>query len=67
MAVTRFAAVNGRPSGTRFDAEPAYEIRAEGDACFSSTARAQECGASMGKVLGEALRAAPVLHIDAGA
>jgi hypothetical protein len=55
-----------QPSGTRIETGPAYEVRAEGDASFSSTHHARECGASVSKVLGEALRAAPVLRADAG-
>ncbi|WP_106857592.1 hypothetical protein [Caballeronia novacaledonica] len=66
VSITRFAAEGGKPSGTSIKRIPAYEMKAEGDACFLTTRQAKECGASMGKLLGEALRAAPVLQIEAG-
>lgn len=64
VSITRFPAAYGRPSGTSVKTIPTYEIRAEGDACFSTVRHAQECGAAMGKVLGETLRAAPGLHLQ---
>ncbi|MEM5384712.1 hypothetical protein VSR68_14080 [Paraburkholderia phymatum] len=45
---------------------PLYEASAEGDACMLSDSAADKCGEAMGQLLGERLRAAHVLQIDAG-
>ncbi|WP_250499054.1 hypothetical protein [Caballeronia sp. GAWG1-5s-s] len=66
VSIRRFAAIDGKPSGTSIKTIPIYEMRAEGDACFLTARRAQECGAAMGKLLGETLRAAPESPFSSG-
>ncbi|MDR5853767.1 hypothetical protein P9239_15265 [Caballeronia sp. LZ062] len=66
VSITRFPAIGGKPSGISIKTIPIYDMHAEGDACFLSARRAQECGTAMGKLLGDTLRAAPDLPFNSG-
>lgn len=66
MTMTAIPAADGKPSGTRFTSKPVYKARAEGDTCLVSDSQATQCGASMGKFLGETLRTAHAVLFDGG-
>lgn len=59
-------ASNGKPAGTRYTIKPIYRARADGETCLDSDSLAKKCGAAMGKMFGDTLRAAHVMQIGEG-
>ncbi|WP_175023549.1 hypothetical protein [Burkholderia aenigmatica] len=66
VKMTPVAPTDEKPAGTRYTFKPIYKARADGDTCVDSDSLAKQCGAAMGKILGDALRAAHVMQIGAG-
>jgi len=59
-------ATGDKPGGTRYMMKPIYIARADGETCLDSDSLAKKCGAAMGKMFGETLRAAHVVQMGAG-
>ncbi|NTX27061.1 hypothetical protein HT746_07930 [Burkholderia pyrrocinia] len=58
-------ATNDKPAGTRYTIKPIYRARADGEKCLDSDSLAKKCGAAMGEMFGDTLRAAHVMQIGA--
>ncbi|CAB3763309.1 hypothetical protein LMG29660_04722 [Burkholderia puraquae] len=56
-------ATGDKPGGTRYTMKPIYRARADGETCLDSDSLAKKCGAAMGKLFGDTLRAAHVVQI----
>ncbi|AXF19433.1 hypothetical protein CUJ89_02160 [Burkholderia pyrrocinia] len=59
-------ATSDKPAGTRYTIKPIYKARADGETCLDSDSLAKKCGTAMGKMFGDALRAAHVMRIGVG-
>ncbi|WP_174987506.1 hypothetical protein [Burkholderia lata] len=60
-------ATGDKPDGTRYTIKSIYKARADGETCLDSESLAKKCGAAMGKMFGDTLRAAHVVQMSAGA
>jgi hypothetical protein len=66
VTTTLVPATGDKPGGTRYTIKPIYKARADGETCLDSDGLAKKCGAAMGKMFGETLRAAHVMQMGAG-
>ncbi|VWC02982.1 hypothetical protein BLA14095_04853 [Burkholderia lata] len=67
VATALVPATGDKPGGTRYTIKPIYKARADGETCLDSDSLAKRCGAAMGKMFGDTLRAAHVVRMSAGA
>nr|WP_175798442.1 hypothetical protein [Burkholderia anthina] len=63
MTTTPVSAINVKSASTRFMTQPVYRAQASGETCLDTDSLAQKCGMEMGKLLGDAVRAAHVMLI----
>lgn len=66
VTTTLVPATGDKPGGTRYTIKPIYKARADGETCLDSDSLAKKCGAAMGKMFGDTLRAAHVVQIGTG-
>ncbi|MDN7562286.1 hypothetical protein [Burkholderia orbicola] len=66
VTATPVPAANGRPANTHFTVQPIYRAQADGETCIDTDSLAKKCGTEMGKLLGNAVRAAHVMLLDPG-
>ena len=66
VMTTLVPATGDKPGGTRYTIKPIYKARADGETCLDSDSFAKKCGAAMGKMFGDTLRAAHVVQMSAG-
>lgn len=66
VTTTPVPAADAEPASTRFKVQPIYRAQASGETCLDTDTLAQKCGVEMGKLLGNALRAAHVMLVNPG-
>lgn len=66
VTATPVLAANENPASTHFMVQPIYRAQADGETCIDTDRLAQKCGIEMGKLLGNAVRAAHVMLLTPG-